>query len=75
MWPDIVFQKKEALPKAAFQHGVKMKEGRKSCGNVGAKNDIAKLDKECNKILSMIDKRKSSGGGGGSMPEIPKFDK
>ena len=33
------------------------------------------MDKEWNKISSMIDKRKSSGGGGGSMPKIPKFDK
>merc|ERR1711971_929796 len=67
--------KKEALPKAAFQYGVKMNEGRKTRGKVGAKNDKAKLDKEWNKISSMIDKRKSSGGGGGSMPKIPKFDK
>ena len=67
--------KKEALPKAAFQYGVKMNEGRKTRGKVGAKNDKAKLDKEWNKISSMIDKRKTSGGGGGSMPKIPKFDK
>ena len=67
--------KKEALPKAAFQYGVKMNEGRKTHWKVGAKNNTAKMDKEWNKISSMIDKRKSSGGGGGSMPKIPKFDK
>ena len=67
--------KKEALPKAAFQYGVKMNEGRKIRGKVGAKNDKAELDKEWNKISSMIDKCKTSCGGGGSMPKIPKFDK
>jgi len=67
--------KKEALPKAAFQYGVKMNEGRKTRGKVGAKNDKAKLDKEWNKISALIDKRKTSGGGGGgSLPKIPKFD-
>merc|ERR1712043_109455 len=65
---------KEAMPKAAFQYGVKMNEGRKTRGKMGAKSDKAKLDKEWNKISSMIDKRKSSSGGGGSMPKIPKFD-
>ena len=55
---------KEALPKAAFQYGVKMAEGRKTRGRVGVKNEKAKLDKEWNKISSLMDKRKSSGGGG-----------
>ena len=45
-------------------------QGSKTHGKVGAKND-----KAWNKISTMIDKRKSSGGGGGSMPKIPKFDK
>ena len=67
--------KKEALPKAAFQYGVKMNEGRKTRGKVGGKNnDKVKLDKEWNKISALIDKRKTSGGGGGSMPKMPKFD-
>merc|ERR1712108_106907 len=61
--------KKEALPKAAFQYGVKMTEGRKTRGKgpggpSGPRNDKAKLDKEWNKISSIIDKRKSGGGGG-----------
>ena len=55
---------KEALPKAAFQYGVKMAEGRKTRGRVGMKNEKAKLDKEWNKISSLIDKRKGPGGGG-----------
>jgi IK cytokine len=58
--------KKEALPKAAFQYGVKMNEGRKTRGKMGAKNDKAKLDKEWNKISALIDKRKTTGGGGSS---------
>ena len=65
---------KEALPKAAFQYGVKMNEGRKTRGKVGAKSDKAKLDKEWNKISALIDKRKTSGGGGGSASKVAKFD-
>ena len=65
---------KEALPKAAFQYGVKMNEGRKTRGKVGAKNEKAKLDKEWNQISALIDKRKGDGKGGGSKPKIPKFD-
>lgn len=58
---------KEALPKAAFQYGVKMSEGRKTRGKaVGQKNDKAKLDREWNKISAIIDKRKGGGKGGGS---------
>ena len=68
--------KKEALPKAAFQYGVKMTEGRKTRGKaVGTKgqNEKAKLDKEWNKISSIIDKRKTGGGGGGAAKK-PKYD-
>ena len=65
---------KEALPKAAFQYGVKMNEGRKTRGKVGAKSEKAKLDKEWNQISALIDKRKNDGSGGGSMPKMPKFD-
>eukprot|EP00096_Caligus_rogercresseyi_P008511 TRINITY_DN2745_c0_g1_i1.p1 TRINITY_DN2745_c0_g1~~TRINITY_DN2745_c0_g1_i1.p1 ORF type:complete len:583 (+),score=178.61 TRINITY_DN2745_c0_g1_i1:62-1810(+) len=53
--------RKEALPKAAFQYGVKMAEGRKTRGKVGAKNERAKFDKEWNKISAILDKRKSHG--------------
>ena len=64
---------KEALPKAAFQYGVKMNEGRKTRGKVGAKSEKAKLDKEWNQISALIDKRKNDGSGG-SMPKVPKYD-
>merc|ERR1712113_595653 len=57
---------KEAMPKAAFQYGMKMSDGRKTRGRVGMKNEKAKLDKEWNKISSLIDKRKSGSGGGSS---------
>merc|ERR1712154_522972 len=57
---------KEAMPKAAFQYGMKMSDGRKTKGKIGAKNEKAKLDKEWNQISALIDKRKSTGGSGGS---------
>ena len=57
---------KEAMPKAAFQYGMKMSDGRKTKGKIGAKNEKAKLDKEWNQISALIDKRKSGGGGGGA---------
>ncbi len=65
---------KEALPKAAFQYGVKMTEGRKTRGKVGTKSDKAKLDREWNKISAIIDKRKSGGGGGGGDAKRAKVD-
>lgn len=66
---------KEAMPKAAFQYGVKMTEGRKTRGKVGVKNEKAKLDKEWNKISAIIDKRKGSGGSSGpSVSKKAKYD-
>ena len=53
---------KEAIPKAAFQYGMKMSDGHKTKGKIGAKNEQAPLDKE--KISALIDKRKSGGVGG-----------
>ncbi|KAH6935621.1 hypothetical protein HPB50_007072 [Hyalomma asiaticum] len=41
---------KEALPKAAFQYGVKMADGRKTRRAAGKKDDKAKLDRELQKI-------------------------
>ena len=62
---------KEALPKAAFQYGVKMAEGRKTRGRVGQKSEKAKLDKEWNKISALMDKRKGPGGGN---PKKARYD-
>merc|ERR1712076_172743 len=55
----------EAMPKAAYQYGMKVSDGRKTKGKIGAKNEKAKLDKEWNKISALIDKRKSGGAAGG----------
>jgi IK cytokine len=52
---------REALPKAAFQYGLKMSEGRKTRKN---KNENQKLDQEWQKIQKIITKRKGDGDGG-----------
>lgn len=41
---------KEALPKAAFQYGVKMQDGRKTRKNKTEKNEKAQLDREWQQI-------------------------
>ncbi len=57
---------KEALPKAAFQYGLKMTDGRKTRRLPGDnKNDKAKLDKEWTQISRLIEKRKSGEGSSG----------
>ena len=38
------------MPKAAFQYGMKMSDGRKTRGKIGQKNEKAKLDKEWNQV-------------------------
>lgn len=56
--------KKEALPKAAYQYGIKMADGRKtrSKGPLKTeKSEKAELDREWNKIQSILHKRKSGG--------------
>ena len=40
------------MPKAAFQYGMKMSDGRKTRGKIGQKNEKAKLDKEWNQVRS-----------------------
>lgn len=49
---------KEALPKAAFQYGVKMADGRRTRKYNKEKNERAELDREWNKIQNIIHKRK-----------------
>lgn len=56
-------ERREALPKAAFQFGIKMNEGRKT-RRTGPKDEKAKLDRDWNKISQIISKRKSDGGSG-----------
>lgn len=66
---------REALPKAAFQYGMKMADGRKTRGKIGQKNEKAKLDKEWNQISALLEKRKGApGGGGGGAGKKPKYD-
>ncbi|XP_071787633.1 protein Red-like [Asterias amurensis] len=62
---------KEALPKAAFQFGIKMSEGRKTRRTFGEKNEKAELDREWQQISQIISKRKTGAEGGGS--KRPKY--
>ncbi|TKR68694.1 hypothetical protein L596_030940 [Steinernema carpocapsae] len=48
----------EALPKAAFQYGVKTNEGRKTRKN-NAQEEKQKFDKEYNQIMKHMEKRKA----------------
>lgn len=54
---------KEALPKAAFQYGLKMSDGRKTRKT---KTEMQKIDQEWQKIQKIITKRKGDGDGGES---------
>jgi len=55
---------KEALPKAAFQFGVKMNDGRKTRkANKSEKNEKAQLDRQWNQIQQIMSKRKGDGAG------------
>merc|ERR1719431_631659 len=53
---------KEAMPKAAFQYGMKMSDGRKTRNKLGPQKEKAKLDKEWNKISALIDDNIVVGG-------------
>ncbi|XP_003739420.1 protein Red [Galendromus occidentalis] len=69
---------KEAMPKAAFQYGVKMTEGRKTrttkaAGPMGgARKDKMKLDRELQQITQILAKRK--GGDGEKSSKHAKYD-
>jgi IK cytokine len=65
---------KEALPKAAFQFGVKMNDGRKTRkGAKSEKNEKAQLDRQWQQIQAIMQKRKNQGGGEGEPePKTPK---
>lgn len=65
---------KEALPKAAYQFGLKMSDGRKTRkqGGEKKKDGDAKLDRDLQKINAIINRRKEERGDrskGGSDPE------
>lgn len=57
-------ENKVAMPKAAFQFGIKMQEGRKTRTKVGQMSEKQKLDREWQQISSLISKRKGDGGQG-----------
>ncbi|XP_043215795.1 protein Red-like [Amphibalanus amphitrite] len=63
---------KEALPKAAFQYGVKMADGRKTRRLPKERNEKAELDREWQKISAIIAKRKSGGDDGGEKSKRAK---
>lgn len=64
---------KEALPKAAFQYGVKMQDGRKTRKHKTEKNEKAELDREWQKIQNIIQKRKGDGGDDGPSGKSAKY--
>lgn len=55
--------KKEALPKAAFQYGVKMADGRKTRRIPTKKDEKAKIDRDLQKINAILSKRKPAESG------------
>ena len=52
---------KEALPKAAFQYGVKMADGRKTRRVATKKDEKVKLDRDLQKINAILARRKAEG--------------
>ncbi|XP_073990622.1 IC cytokine homolog beag [Rhodnius prolixus] len=66
---------KEALPKAAFQYGVKMADGRRTRKHNKEKNERAELDREWNKIQNIIQKRKDPDSSNLGTPQfkIPRY--
>ncbi|CAH0402727.1 unnamed protein product [Chilo suppressalis] len=64
---------KEALPKAAFQYGVKTQDGRKT-RKTKDKSEKAELDREWQKIQNIIQKRKAPQSSGDEPGfKTPKF--
>jgi len=57
-------ENREAMPKAAFQFGIKMHEGRKTRSRPGQMSEKQKLDREWQQISSLISKRKTDGRSG-----------
>nr|CAD7201003.1 unnamed protein product [Timema douglasi] len=64
---------KEALPKAAFQYGVKMADGRRTRKYHKEKNEKAELDREWQKIQNIIQKRKVPDSMGDIEFKKPKY--
>ncbi|CAB3402325.1 unnamed protein product [Caenorhabditis bovis] len=62
---------REALPKAAYQYGLKAGEGRKTRKSQAA-NEAKKLDRELNQINKIMEKRKAAENGDGEYKK-PKY--
>ncbi|GAB0100096.1 protein Red [Sergentomyia squamirostris] len=65
--------KKEAMPKAAFQYGVKMQDGRKTRKHKTDKSEKAQLDREWQQIQNIIEKRKSKPSSDGPKAKSSKY--
>lgn len=65
-------EKREALPKAAFQFGIKMSDGRKTKRHKPA-DQKQKLDREMQRINQIINKRKVGAGGEGVPEKMAKY--
>ncbi|CAB3222220.1 unnamed protein product [Arctia plantaginis] len=63
---------KEALPKAAFQYGVKTQDGRKT-RKTKDKSEKAELDREWQQIQNIIQKRKAPQGGDEPLYKSAKY--
>jgi IK cytokine len=60
---------KEAMPKAAFQYGVKMNDGRKTRRGVGPKDEKQKLEREWQQISKIIDSKRKGDATGSNSPD------
>uniref|UniRef100_A0A1L8DLT4 Putative ik cytokine down-regulator of hla class ii n=1 Tax=Nyssomyia neivai TaxID=330878 RepID=A0A1L8DLT4_9DIPT len=64
---------KEAMPKAAFQYGVKMQDGRKTRKHKTEKSEKAQLDREWQQIQNIIEKRKGKPSSDGPKNKAAKY--
>jgi IK cytokine len=62
---------KEAMPKAAFQYGVKMNDGRKTRRGVGPKDEKQKLEREWQQISKIIESKRKGDVTSSNSPDAP----
>ncbi|KAG7161711.1 protein Red-like [Homarus americanus] len=67
---------REAMPKAAFQYGVKMADGRKTrrIGGNKEKDRNAELNREWQQIQQILKRRKDNDSGSGAPEKAPRYD-
>ncbi|UJR30421.1 hypothetical protein I4U23_017956 [Adineta vaga] len=61
---------KEAMPKAAFQYGVKMNDGRKTRRGAGPKDDKQKIEREWQQISKILESKRKGDPISSSSPDI-----